>query len=168
MTLEMTRAPAQVPADGFEELYAAQFPRLAGYCLALVGDAATATDVAQESFARLYARWRTVRDPQAWLYYVATNLTRDHWRGRQRDAGLVAAAGLAASRRGPDPAYDPWLRDLVERLPERLRKPVLLHYYADLPVEEVARLLHRPAGTVKRRLHEARALLSTQIGPRHD
>ena len=113
---------------------------------------------------RLYARWNKVRDPQAWLYYVATNLTHDHWRGRQRDANLVAAAGLDASRRGPDPAHDPWLRDLVERLPERLRKPVLLHYYADLPLEEVARLLHRPTGTVKRRLHEARALLGAQIG----
>jgi RNA polymerase sigma-70 factor (ECF subfamily) len=168
VTLEMTRAAAPVPADGFEELYAAQFPRLAGYCLALTGDPGAATDVAQEAFARLYARWTTVRDPQAWLYYVATNLTRDHWRGRQRDASLVAAAGLAASRRGPDAAHDPWLRDLVERLPERLRKPVLLHYYADLPVEEVAHLLHRPTGTIKRRLHEARALLSAQIGPHDD
>lgn len=168
MTLELTRPEAAAPPDEFEALYAAQFPRLAGYCLALVGEPGAATDVAQEAFARLYARWTTVRDPQAWLYFVATNLTHDHWRGRQRDAGLAAAAGLAASRRGPDPAHDPWLRDLVERLPERLRKPVLLHYYADLPVEEVARLLHLPSGTVKRRLHEARTLLSTQIGPRHD
>jgi RNA polymerase sigma-70 factor (ECF subfamily) len=168
VTLELDRPVTPVPSDRFDALYEAQFPRLAGYCLALVGERDAATDVAQEAFVRLYARWTTVRDPRAWLYYVATNLTHDHWRGRQRDAGVVAAAGLAASRRGPEPAYDPWLRDLVERLPERLRKPVLLHYYADLPVEEVARLLRRPPGTVKRRLHEARALLSNQIGPDRD
>jgi RNA polymerase sigma-70 factor (ECF subfamily) len=43
---------------------------------------------------------------------------------------------------------------------------VLLHYYADLPVEEVARLIHRPVGTVKRRLHEARRVLAATGGPR--
>jgi RNA polymerase sigma-70 factor (ECF subfamily) len=64
-------------------------------------------------------------------------------------------------------AHDPWLRDLVERLPKRLRTPVLLHYYADLPVNEVAATLHLPLGTAKRRLHEARALLRETLEARH-
>ncbi len=165
MTLDVSAPSATPAADDFEALYTAHFPRLAGYCLSLVGDAGAATDIAQEAYARLYGRWTSVRDPQAWLFYVATNLTHDHWRGRQRETGLVDAIGVVEQRRGPSPAHDPWLRDLVERLPERLRRAVLLHYYADLPVEEVARLLHRPVGTVKRRLHEARALLGAQIGP---
>ncbi|HVE74234.1 MAG TPA: RNA polymerase sigma factor [Mycobacteriales bacterium] len=164
MTLDVRAPAAPAAEDEFEALYAAHFPRLAGYCLSLVGNPTAASDIAQEAFARLYGRWTSVRDPQGWLYFVATNLTHDHWRGRQRDTGLVDAIGVVEQRRGPDPAYDPWLRDLVERLPERLSKPLLLHYYADLPVEEVARLLHRPVGTIKRRLHEARALLGAQIG----
>jgi RNA polymerase sigma-70 factor (ECF subfamily) len=41
---------------------------------------------------------------------------------------------------------------------------VLLHYWADLPVAEVARLVRRPQGTVKRRLHEARAQLAVTLG----
>jgi RNA polymerase sigma-70 factor (ECF subfamily) len=45
----------------------------------------------------------------------------------------------------------------------RLREVVLLHYYADLPVAEVAAAIHRPVGTVKRRLHEARALLTDAV-----
>jgi RNA polymerase sigma-70 factor (ECF subfamily) len=61
------------------------------------------------------------------------------------------------------PAPDTSLRDLVERLPGHLREAVLLHYYADLPVAEVAAALRRPVGTVKRRLHEARALLSDAV-----
>lgn len=167
MVLDVTAVP-EAPSDGqFEGLYAAHFPRVAGYCLSLVGDPVAATDLAQEAFVRLYSRWTTVRDPQAWVYFVATNLTHDHWRGRQRDNTLTEFVGLEAERRGPSQAHDPWLRDLVERLPERLRKPVLLHYYADLPVDEIARLLHRPPGTVKRRLHEARALLGAQIGDAH-
>ena len=61
------------------------------------------------------------------------------------------------------PAHDPWLQDLVQRLPVRLREVVLLHYYADLPIEQVAAAVHRPVGTVKRRLHEARAALATAV-----
>jgi RNA polymerase sigma-70 factor (ECF subfamily) len=55
------------------------------------------------------------------------------------------------------------VRDLVERLPERLRSATVLHYYADLPVEQVARLLHRPEGTIRQRLHEARRLLAVEL-----
>ena len=58
------------------------------------------------------------------------------------------------------PASDPWLRDLVERLPDRLRAPVLLHYYADMSIAEVAAALHQPEGTIKRMLFDARARLA--------
>ena len=155
-----------MPADesAFRALYAEHFGPVSGYALSLIGDPGLATDVAQEAFTRLFARWGRVRDPRAWVYYVATNLATDVWRRAQREKALVLAlaptAGLTAA------SHDPWLRDLVDRLPERLREAVLLHYYADLPIEEVARLTRRPVGTVKRRLHEARALLLEAGGTR--
>jgi RNA polymerase sigma-70 factor (ECF subfamily) len=55
------------------------------------------------------------------------------------------------------------LGDVVRRLPERVREPVVLHYYADLSVDEVAEVLRRPAGTVKRQLSEARDLLAQML-----
>ena len=61
------------------------------------------------------------------------------------------------------PACDPWLRDLVERLPDRMRAPVLLHYYADMSIDEVAAALHRPPGTIKRTLSDARSKLHTWL-----
>ena len=153
---------AAVPArDAVAELYAEHFGPLSGYALSLTGDPQVAVDVAQEAFTRLLARWRSVRDPRAWLFYVATNLSRDHWRSTVRDRALLAASGRAAVlTAGP---HDPWLADLVQRLPMRLREVVLLHYYADLPLEEVARLTRRPLGTVKRRLHEARRALAEAL-----
>ena len=144
--------------DTFEELYAAHFGPLSGYALSLVGDPQAAVDVAQEAFTRLLSRWRSVRDPRAWVFFVATNLARDHWRATVRDRGLLQLSAQAVV--GAAQPHDPWLADLVQRLPVRLREVVLLHYYADLPVEEVARLTHRPLGTVKRRLHEARKALA--------
>ena len=105
----------------------------------------------------MYARLLSVRTPRAFLYTVAANLVRDHWRRETRDRGVRAAlAGEAYYRPGPDRS----VRDLIDRLPERLRLPVLLHYYADLPVAEVAKVLGKPTGTVKRALSDARAALA--------
>ncbi len=148
-------------SDGdFEDLFRREFPRLSGYCTGLVGDRELGCDLAQEALARTWARWAVVTDPRAYSYLVATNLARRQWRIRTREhhARTVLAAGTAEQ-----PAPDGAVRDLVERLPDRLRAPALLHYYADLPVEQVARLLHRPQGTIRRRLHEARRALAGDL-----
>jgi RNA polymerase sigma-70 factor (ECF subfamily) len=131
---------------------------LAGWCAALVGDRDAAHDIASEAFTRLLARWVNVHDPKGYLYVTASNLVRDRWRREQRDRKLQAR--LEETTPVSTPACDPWLRDLVERLPERLRTPVLLHYYADMSVAEVAAALHKPEGTIKRMLFDARARLA--------
>ena len=148
-------------AREFAELYSSEFSRLAGYLTAITGDIDLAREAAQEAFTRLFARWRSVREPRGFLYVVATNLCRQHWRQTGRERAAVATLGHALPDGGP--AHDPWLRDLVERLPVRLREVVLLHYYADLPVAAVAAAIHRPVGTVKRRLHEARNELAAAV-----
>lgn len=147
--------------EAFAELYRTHFGPLSGYAGSLTGDPGVAVDIAQEAFTRLLARWRRVRDPRAWLFFVATNLTRDHWRATTRDRDLtdLAAAHVTPAADAPDP----WLRDLVDRLPPRQRQVILLHYYADISVDEIARLLHVPVGTVKRRLHDARKRLADDV-----
>lgn len=158
----MSRGPdSQVRSDdGFEELFGREFPRLAGYCTGLVGDRELGRDLAQEALARTWARWAGVTDPRAYSYLVATNLARRQWRTHAREQRVRA---VLAGRRPQETAPDGAVRDLVERLPERLRVPTLLHYYADLPVEQVSRLLRRPQGTIRRRLHEARRALAGEL-----
>ena len=143
-------------------LWDLHYGQLAGWCAALVGDADAAQDIASEAFTRLLAKWFLVRDPKGYLYVTATNLARDRWRREQRDRKLQER--LERTVQTSTPASDPWLRDLVERLPERMRVPVLLFYYADMSVSEIARALHRPEGSVKRLLHDARSTLRTTAG----
>jgi RNA polymerase sigma-70 factor (ECF subfamily) len=143
------------------ELWLAHYAPLAGWCQALVGDPEVAHDIAAESFARLLGRLVGVRDPRAYLYVTTTRLVADHWRARARDSKL--GDRIVLQERGNDAPDTAWLRDLVERLPERLRTPVLLHYYADLSVADIAKALHRPVGTVKRMLAEGRASLLARI-----
>jgi RNA polymerase sigma-70 factor, ECF subfamily len=137
--------------------YADNAQPLTGYLVTLVGDVGLAQDLAQEAFVRMFARWRHVEHPRAYVYLTAVNLAKQHWRRSGHEAtALQSLHRLGTDEQNPD---DAWLRDLVDRLPKRLRTPVLLHYYADLPIEEVRDVLHLPLGTVKRRLHEARTML---------
>jgi RNA polymerase sigma-70 factor, ECF subfamily len=151
---------ATTKAD-FAALYETEFPKVAGYLTALTGDVDVAREAAQEAFTRLFARWRRVTEPRGFVYVVGTNLCKRHWRQGGRERSAVTSLGIT-SLHGRE-AHDPWLRDLVERLPVNLREVVLLHYYADLPVADVAVAIKRPVGTVKRRLHEARALLAEEL-----
>lgn len=149
--------------EEFDAFYAAEYPGLAGYCFSLVHDRELAHDLAQEAFTRMLSRLSRVEDPRAYLYGVATNLVRRAWRRRAQDREAVGA--LAQEPRAEQPSAEGAVvvRGAVEALPRRLRDVVLLHYWADLTVEAVAAAVGRPAGTVKRQLSEARALLAKEV-----
>jgi RNA polymerase sigma-70 factor (ECF subfamily) len=152
-----------------EEFFNACYPRLAGWIRRLVDDDETAHEIASEAFTRLLSRWSGLDNPQSYVYMIATNLVRDHWRktGRERNAiKVMTAAGPA------DPAYHPAqdvdVRALIQSLPERLRSPFLLHYYGGFGLKEVAAMLGRPEGTIKADLFNARAKLKAAIGEASD
>jgi RNA polymerase sigma-70 factor, ECF subfamily len=148
-----------------EELFNACYPRLAGWVRRLVDNDETAHEIASEAFTRLMARWSGLDNPQSYLYMIATNLVRDHWRkaGRERSAFKVMTAA-GPSDAAYQPAEDVDVRALIQGLPERLRSPFLLHYYAGFPVREIAVMLGRPEGTVKADLFHARARLKAALG----
>jgi len=143
----------------FLDLYGAEYPALASYCWRLTRNPEVAADLAQESFTRLYARWIGVREPRAYVYHVATNLIRRQWRQQAQ-----VSAGPMHEQTTPAVNDDGLaVRLAIARLPHRLRDVVLLHYYADLSVTDVAEAVQRPPGTVKRQLSEARQLLAAHL-----
>jgi RNA polymerase sigma-70 factor, ECF subfamily len=152
-----------------EELFNACYPRLAGWVRRLVDDDDTAHEIASEAFTRLLARWSALENPQSYLYMIATNLVRDHWRkaGRERRALNAVTAG-ARFDLAYQPAQDVHVRALLQTLPDRLRSPFLLHYYAGFPLREVAAMLGRPEGTIKADLFQARAKLRRALGESDD
>jgi RNA polymerase sigma-70 factor (ECF subfamily) len=123
--------------------------------MGLVRSAHVADDITQEAFTRLYARWGQPRDPLSYTYRIAHNLAIDHVRRRMDEPVADRGASSDSDRYG--------LLDAVQRLPVAPREATLLHYYADLPIEQVAKVLRRPVGTVKRHLHEARKLLALAL-----
>jgi DNA-directed RNA polymerase specialized sigma24 family protein len=155
----MSTVGGTLVGDGFAGFYTETFGDLAGYGWHLTGDPHVGDELAQEALTRVCARWGLLREPRPYAYRVVTNLARDRWRSTGRERAALAALTVPSDVPAPDTAT----LDAVRRLPEHLRDVVLLHYYADLPVEEVARALHRPTGTVKRRLSDARTALAVSL-----
>ncbi|HEV2450895.1 MAG TPA: RNA polymerase sigma factor [Streptosporangiaceae bacterium] len=147
-----------------EELFNGCYPRLAGWVRRLVDDDETAHEIASEAFTRLLARWSSLDNPQSYLYTIATNLVRDHWRKTERERRAMRTfSATAAGERAPAASEDVDVRQLIHALPARLRSAFLLHYYAGFPVREVAVMLGRPEGTIKADLFQARAELRAHI-----
>lgn len=165
----MVRATAAAVEAEVRQVYLAHFGRLAGWAASLVGDRDLGHDFATEAFVRLLRHWDDVEEPRPWLYATVTNLVRDHWRKRGREASAYekfqAGQGVDPDRAGPapDPENALDVRAAVGALPDRLRSAVLLYYYADLAVGQVARELGKSDGAVKRDLYDARALLARAL-----
>jgi RNA polymerase sigma-70 factor (ECF subfamily) len=117
-----------------------------------------ADDVTAEAFARLIAYQRSVDDPLAWLFRTAYRLLNEELR-RERDTGGATLESAVFSGGEMSPA----LTAALVALDPKQRLCVFLHYYADLPIGEVARLTGSTQSAVKVRLHRARQKLRTTL-----
>jgi RNA polymerase sigma-70 factor (ECF subfamily) len=151
---------------GFEAFYAATYRRVVGQVFALLNDLQEAEDVTQNAFAKASFHWQhiaTYDQPEAWVRRVAFNEAYNSTRRARRWLAALARHGPPP----PVPAVSPDRVDLhraLQRLSPRHREVLVLHYVAELPVDEVARQLRLPAGTVKSRLSRARRALADEVG----
>jgi RNA polymerase sigma-70 factor (ECF subfamily) len=149
----------------FEDFYQANYPRLVGQLTVVTGSLEDAEDAVQEAFARASTRWARLRAydaPEAWVRRVALNLATTGLRHARRQ--LAALARLPTPTAEPPRSTDRLAIEAgLRRLPLRHRQVLVLHYGADLPVEQVARQLRLPTGTVKSRLARARAALGAYL-----
>ena len=137
-------------------------PRLRRYARALLGTAADADDLVQDTVARGWdklASWRPDSDMRAWLFGIMHNLHVDQLR-RQPPAAEALDDSLPAAP--GDPAARLMVRDLdaaLRLLPPEQREVLLLVALEELSYQEVAALLQIPPGTVMSRLSRGRERL---------
>jgi RNA polymerase sigma-70 factor (ECF subfamily) len=134
-----------------------EYPRLVGMLGLYCGDADVAEDLTQEALIRLCQNWRKVSRmdaPERWLQRVAINLAHSYYRHKAIEH---RALGLIGARKDLPGAGDARIEilELLKNLPHRQKTALLLHYYLDLPVREVAHMMQVPEGTAKTLLHRA-------------
>ena len=160
------------PADAVELLmveYGADVLRTAFFYL---GDRGRAEDVSQEVFIRAFRGWTRFRGESAvktWLIRITLNLCRDRTRGRAAHEKLTDPVSL--DRAAPlDLEAEAMAR--LERtailkevlaLPWPYQETLYLFYYLDLDVRDTARAMDVAEGTIRTRLHRARALLRERL-----
>lgn len=96
----------------------------------------------------------------AWACTVATRIAVDrHRRATTRLATVHRLRVTRSAATDPDVALAHSVRVAIGQLEPDLRAVVVLRYYADLSVADIARMLAVPEGTIKSRLHRAAAVL---------
>lgn len=154
-------------------LYQRHYPAIYRFARHMSGDAALAEEAAQEVFLALLRR-RDGYDPErgavgAYLLGIARHWLARHWRQQVRWAPL--AEEVTAAPGGPPEAERREAIALVRRaiaaLPESYRAVVVLCEIEDQSYEAAALALNCPVGTVRSRLHRARALLARKLDPAH-
>ena len=167
-------------ADAWAELFAAHQDRVFKLALLVTRSRPDAQDVTQEAFVRLIKAIHSFDASkgsfETWLYAIVVNLGRDHLRCRNRLPlpWDMMARGDVLTCPGEQPEEisltREWQRDIwdaVNRLGDKQRIAVVLHYYLDLSCEQIAEVLGCPAGTVYSRLHYARLALEKEL-TRHE
>jgi RNA polymerase sigma-70 factor (ECF subfamily) len=154
----------------FEELLRRYEGKVYRLCCALLRERTQAEDAAQESLVRVWKaldRYDGRAALSSWIYAITRNrcltaLDRRRSLDSLDELGEEAEFGLPATGQPGDGRAEELL-ELVQLLPERLRRVLLLYYYEERSVSEVALMLGCPEGTVKTTLFRARAALAEML-----
>ena len=142
-----------------DDLYARSSARMLTTAWMLLGSRHAAEDAVQEAFAKLASRdTSAVRQPEAYLRTVVVNECRSQMRRRRRQADDPVADGVHLDR------SDLEMREALARLSPKRRTVVVLRFYEDMKVDDIAAVLGCRPGTVSSLLHRALKDLREVVG----
>lgn len=147
-----------MPNQDFEYFVGTQYAAVMR-CVVLAAGSDAAEDAVQEAFARLFTRWRRVSGydrPDLWVRTVALRLARRSRARRSRERPLTDLDGTARADSMPDGA----LRAAVAALPRAQRVAIVLHYFEDRSVDEIASVMGCAPSTARVHLHRGRRRLA--------
>ena len=152
----------------YTAFFRAEFPGVLRTISLMLNDRGRAEEVTQDAFIQLLRHWSKVsryEQPRAWVRRVAIRLAMRSIR-RQRLVSFVRIDELLFARQPSAPTID--LGDAVRRLPGSQRAAIVLHYYEDRPVAEIAAILGCSEPTTRVHLHLGRKRLRQLLGEADD
>ena len=157
----------------FEELYRRYARRLKGFFfLQLGGDEEQAADATHDVFLRAYearSRYQEGRSVSTWIFTIAYNICRNHYRSNAYEAQLLAtldAEPITSEQievQLDQATLDQALAQVLAELPAPLHQLFSLHYQEELTIPQVAEIVGIPEGTVKSRLHKTMNIIRKKL-----
>lgn len=147
--------------ERFEALYHEDGDRLWRALLLFAGDPELASDAMAEAFAQAIGRGQALHNPQAWVWTAAFRIASGELKKRGATS-LIPDAGYL------DAGVDQELLDAVAQLPSAQRAAVVLFYFVDAPVREIARRTGSSQLAVRASLSRGRKRLKQLLGDRDD
>lgn len=157
--------PVAAAADGtlrFEALYRDEGDRLWRALLAFAGDHEIASDAVAEAFAQALRRGQALTNPEAWVWRAGFRIAAGELKRRGATTSTIPDTGFLEAE------VDTELIDALAQLPVKQRAAVVLFYYADASVREVARLTGTSQIAVRANLSRGRKRLKQILGDRDD
>ncbi len=165
---DLVRAVGSGDRDAYAALVDRHLPGVHAVAMRVTCDAAAAQDIAQDVFVRAYERlylYDGSHPFRNWLLKIATNLSLNHLRSRQRERILHLRAAEAREDSADDRREDPdipgpqeW-KHWLGQLDETQRTVIVLFHFHEMPYTEIADVLDMPLNTVRTHLHRARRRL---------
>ena len=151
--------------DGLYQQYATDLLRLCYYYL---GSREQAEDVVQDVFVRLISSEITIQsgNEKAYLLKATVNRCKDHWRSawfRRMIVGSETLELIPDPDKVEDAAQKAELMNTIGKLKTEYREVILLFYYQNCTIEEIAQILNVPSGTVSSRLTRGRNKLREML-----
>ena len=173
-TDEQLMARAAAGSDtAFEELYRRFARRLKGFFfLQLGGNEELAADATHDVFLRAYEardRYQEGRRVDTWLFTIAYNICRNHYRSNAYEAQLLATLDAEPVTEQQievqldQAALDEALTQVLAELPAPLHQIFSLHYQEELTIPQIAEIVGVPEGTVKSRLHKTMNIIRKKL-----
>ena len=157
--------------EQFQWLFLTEYPAVVRTTYLVLHDHGLAEEITQDAFVQLLKHWDKVRDyesPGAWVRRVAIRLAIRHARREGRRGWLTQAAMPDRPTQSPDAGVADELLNAIRKLSPQQRSVVVLFYYEDRPMGEIAEILGCSVATGWVHLHKARKrlglLLNEEVG----
>jgi RNA polymerase sigma-70 factor (sigma-E family) len=152
------------PVDSITSLFESEYRQLCRLAYLLTGDGSRAEEIVMEAFVRSLAKWRTVREPSAYVRRAVVRLSSN----RRRRVFLERRQAFTR-----EPVIEPGepvdhVLAAVRALPPRQRAAVVLRYWEDMSEADIAGALGCAPGTVKSQLAKARVALEATLANQED
>ena len=136
------------PSPSFAAFYEDSFAAMVRFAYLLTGSEPLAEDLVHDAFARVYVRWRTVREPNAYLRRAVVNACRSSQRKAARDRRLQTLEPVGDDALGADELFD-----ALATLTYRQRAAIVLRYYEGRSYSEIAGSLGCREATARSLVH---------------